>query len=150
MQKELIDKGIPVYSANVFEPMGYIDKSLINRFDKYFIIWGIDGDWMVNILPPNFEFYPTDHCGYMTVNENIINPRYMAYILEKEGRILRFSRTYRASLDRIKSIQVKVPSIDVQNEAMYKVLELENEIERLNNNQIDLQKEISIVIKNFI
>ena len=150
VQKELTNKGIPVYSANVFEPIGYIDKELITEFNKSFIIWGIDGDWMVNILPSKFKFYPTDHCGYMTVDESVINPRYMAHILEKEGKILRFSRTYRASLDRIKSIQITVPSIDIQNNAMNKVVELERKIENLNNSQIDLKKEISNVIKNII
>ena len=88
--------------------MSWFCVHFFNIASKSFIIWGIDGDWMVNILPPNFEFYPTDHCGYMTVDEEVINPRYMAHILEKEGKILRFSRAYRASLDRIKSIQIAV------------------------------------------
>lgn len=75
---------------------------------------GIGGDWMVNILPKKYEFYPTDHCGTMIVNTEVINPRYMAYLLEKEGNAKGFSRTFRASLDRIKSINISVPNIKLQ------------------------------------
>ena len=115
LRTELTDKGIPVYSANVFEPIGNIDKKLVNSFENEYIIWGIDGDWMVNILPKKYEFYPTDHCGTLLVDEEVINPRYMAYLLEKEGNLKGFSRTFRASLDRIKSINIAVPNIELQN-----------------------------------
>lgn len=43
----------PVYSANVFEPFGMIDKLLTTDFSKDSVIWGIDGDWMVNTIPAN-------------------------------------------------------------------------------------------------
>lgn len=65
LQNELTEKEIPVYSANVFEPVGNIDKNLLENFDREYIIWGIDGDWMVNILSKNYPFYLTDHCGVM-------------------------------------------------------------------------------------
>lgn len=150
LQDDLTDIGIPVYSANVFEPMGLIDEKLLDNFDDEYIVWGIDGDWMVNIFPKGYEFYPTDHCGVMQVDKNIINPRYMAYILEKEGARFGFSRTYRASLDRIKSISIEVPNINIQNEKMKEVKKLENQIRKLEETQIDLNSEISSIIENYL
>lgn len=150
LQKELSDKGIPVYSANTFEPMGRIDKYLINEFNQPYIIWGIDGDWMVNILPKGYEFYPTDHCGIMTVDESLINPRYMAHLLEKEGKTIGFSRSNRASIDRIKSIKISVPNVEIQNIQMKKVYDLEENIKELNKNQINLSKEINSIINKYL
>ncbi|WP_287816192.1 hypothetical protein [Bacteroides sp.] len=37
---------IPVYSANVKEAFGKIDKLLIKDFAKGSVLWGIDGDWI--------------------------------------------------------------------------------------------------------
>lgn len=150
LRTELTEKGIPVYSANVFEPVGNIDKKLLDSFEKEYIIWGIDGDWMVNILPKKYEFYPTDHCGTMLVDDEVINPRYMAYLLEKEGNAKGFSRTFRASLDRIKSINISVPNIELQNEKMEEVNKIEIEIEKLKKEQIDINFEINSIIERYI
>lgn len=150
LRTELTDKGIPVYSANVFEPIGNIDKKLVNSFENEYIIWGIDGDWMVNILPKKYEFYPTDHCGTLLVDEEVINPRYMAYLLEKEGNLKGFSRTFRASLDRIKSINIAVPNIELQNKKMEVVNKLEIEIEKLKKEQTDINFEIKNIVEKYI
>ncbi|KXB47616.1 hypothetical protein HMPREF3188_00462 [Tissierellia bacterium KA00581] len=150
LQNELTENGIPVYSANVFDPMGNINKYLINGFEEPHIIWGIDGDWMVNILPKGYEFYPTDHCGVMTVDESKINPRYMTHVLEKEGQVMGFSRSHRASIDRIKSINISVPNIEIQNHEMEKVYKLEEKIHKLQENQIDLNKRINDVLKKYL
>ncbi|MDO5714629.1 MAG: N-6 DNA methylase [Tissierellia bacterium] len=150
LQNELTEKGIPVYSANVFEPMGNTDKSLIQSFDTDYIVWGIDGDWMVNIFEKGYKFYPTDHCGYMTVDKSKINPRYMAYILEKEGKTAGFSRSHRASIDRVKNLTVNVPNINKQNEEMEKVYVLENKIKNLKEEQIDINLEISKVLESHL
>lgn len=40
------DAEVPVYSANVKEPFGYIDDLLITDFSVPSILWGIDGDWI--------------------------------------------------------------------------------------------------------
>ena len=150
IQNELTEKGIPVYSANVFESVGNIDKYLITDFNEPHIIWGIDGDWMVNILPKGFEFYPTDHCGVLIVDKDIINPRYMAHALEKEGETIGFSRSHRASIDRIKSINIYAPNIELQNTEMEKIYKLEEKIKELEESQIDLNKEISLILDKFL
>lgn len=150
IQNELTEKGIPVYSANVFESVGNIDKYLIKDFNEPHIIWGIDGDWMVNILPKGFEFYPTDHCGVLIVDKDIINPRYMVHALEKEGQTVGFSRSHRASIDRIKSINIYAPNIELQNTEMERVYKLEEKIKELEESQIDLNKEISVILDKYL
>ena len=95
-----------------------IDKLLIEDFSKDSVLWGIDGDWMVNVIPANTPFYPTDHCGVLRIKTNEILPRYMAHLLEKEGKKAGFKRSYRASIDRIESLSVQVAPINEQRKAI--------------------------------
>ncbi len=104
---------------------------LIRDFSADSVLWGIDGDWMVNFYPKGNQFYPTDHCGVLRVLTDKVHPRYMARILETEGKNMNFSRTYRASIDRIEGISFSVPSFDVQEKAMKQVVELEAKIYEL-------------------
>ena len=134
-------KGIPVYSANVFEPIGLIDKYLITDFSKSSLIWGIDGDWMVNYIEKDKEFYPTDHCGVLRIKkENIVHLRYLKYLLEKKGKEVNFSRNYRASINRIKGIKINIPPYFLQNEFAKMVEKLENII-KLSNEIINSSQE---------
>ena len=87
---------IPIYSANVFEEFGRTNKQNITDFSLPSIIWGIDGDWMVNLLPAGMPFYPTDHCGVLRIKTDEIVPKYMALALEYEGKLQKFSRSNRA------------------------------------------------------
>jgi type I restriction-modification system DNA methylase subunit/restriction endonuclease S subunit len=104
------DGEIPIYSANVFEPFGYSSKLLVTDFSVPSVLWGIDGDWMVNFIPAGKPFYPTDHCGVLRARTDKINPYYLACVLKVEGDNQRFSRTLRASIDRIKSISLGFPA----------------------------------------
>ena len=121
-------KGIPVYSANVFEPFGLIDKTLLKDFDSPSILWGIDGDWMVNFIEKKSPFYPTDHCGVIRVKGDEIHPRYLTWILEEAGKNVRFSRTHRASTARIKGLSIKVPPYKLQEEFVNKIEKIEQKI----------------------
>ena len=121
---------IPVYSANVFEPFGMINKSLLNDFSNDSIVWGIDGDWMVNVIPANNPFYPTDHCGVIRIKTHDILPKYFAFLLEKEGQRAGFKRSYRASIDRIKGLSITSAPIEAQKEAIRKVEEYEVKIKK--------------------
>lgn len=112
---------IPVFSANVFEPFGMIDKLLIEDFSKDSVLWGIDGDWMVNVIPANTPFYPTDHCGVLRLKTNDILPKYMAHLLAKEGKKVGFKRSYRASIERIQSLSVKIAPIAEQRKAISEI-----------------------------
>lgn len=130
LDKELVSGGtIPVYSANVTEPFGFIDKLLITDFSVPSVLWGIDGDWMTSYMPESKEFYPTDYCGVLRCKILEVNPRYLAHILEVEGKKMGFSRSYRASIDRVQGITFTVPDIAVQDDAMKKVADYESKIE---------------------
>lgn len=110
ISKEMNDNySIPVYSANVFEPFGFIDKLLITDFSQASVLWGIDGDWQVNTIDANIPFYPTDHCGVLRVKNGIIHEKLLAYALNLEGVKNEFSRAKRASLDRISDIKIPLP-----------------------------------------
>lgn len=151
MNNELVSGGkIPVFSANVKEPFGYTDKLLFEDFSKDSVLWGIDGDWMVNYYEKNQPFYPTDHCGVLRVLTDNVNPRYMAKILEKEGKKMNFSRSYRASVERIKGITFTVPDIAVQNEKMVEVIELEEKIKTAKEKLIELDAKRSETVKKYL
>ena len=150
LNKELTEEGIPVYSANVFEPFGVIDKDIIKDFSKPSILWGIDGDWMVNTIPANLPFYPTDHAGVLRINTDKIHYRYLAHRLEQEGLREGFSRSYRASIGQIEKLTVIIPSIEQQVEAISKIEEIETLIEKEEKiiNKIENQK--TDIINNFL
>jgi len=121
---------IPVYSANVFKPFGMTNKLLIEDFSKDSILWGIDGDWMVNVIPANTPFYPTDHCGILRIKTDDILPKYMAHLLKVEGEKAGFKRSYRASIDRIESLSVHVAPVDEQKKAIKEIETYEAEISK--------------------
>lgn len=151
LTSELVSDGtIPVFSANVFEPFGYVNKLLIEDFSSDSILWGIDGDWMVNYYAKEQPFYPTDHCGVLRILTDEVNPRYMAHVLEKEGRKMNFSRSYRASIDRVEGITFTVPGIEVQNDAMDKVLELEQKITEAEKQLADIATKKADVLKKYL
>jgi restriction endonuclease S subunit len=127
IKKDLNEKGtVPVYSANVFEPVGYIDRHLITDFSVPSILWGIDGAWLVNYMPAGKPFYPTDHCGVLRIKTDIILPEYLAWIFEKEGARQQFSRIPRASIDRIKRLSIKVPPLSEQKKIVTEIAKNRN------------------------
>lgn len=125
------DGYLPVYSANVLDIFGYINDTLLDNFDLPSVLWGIDGDWMTNYLPANYQFYPTDHCGYIRVKNDQINPKFLTWLLYQAGQKERFSRSHRASTERIKNLTLSFPSIDIQNTVIEHVLTLEKQVEDL-------------------
>ena len=45
MSEEIVSGGrVPVYSANVYEEFGRIDKENMKDYSRPSVIWGIDGD----------------------------------------------------------------------------------------------------------
>lgn len=124
----ITNAGIPVMSANVMEPFGFIDKYLFTDFSKPSILWGIDGDWMVNYIPSDEPFYPTDHCGVLRVLTEDIIPKYLAEVLKQAGKEQGFCRSLRASIDRIAGISVILPNRSIQEKVILQIEELEAEI----------------------
>lgn len=116
LSSDIEKKGIyPVYSANVKAVFGFIDHLLFDDFDKPSILWGIDGDWMVSYLDKDISFYPTDHCGVLRVLDSNIDPYFVALTLEEVGRHYGFSRSYRASTERIAAVQLPIPPKGIQD-----------------------------------
>ena len=74
----------------------------------------------------------------------------MAYLLEKAGTVKEFSQNFRASLDRIRSINISVPNIDLQNNKIEEIKNLEMEIEKLKKEQIDMSYEINKIVTKYI
>lgn len=129
LSTEIVEDGAyPVYSANVFEAFGRINKQNLTDFSKPSIIWGIDGDWMVNYIPENQPFYPTDHCGVIRVNTEDIEPQYLALALQAEGEYEKFSRSNRASTQRIKNLIINVPKKENQKNIVAEIVALDEKI----------------------
>ena len=129
LSDEVVENGsIPIYSANVFEEFGKIDKQNITDFSVPSILWGIDGDWMVNIIPANKPFYPTDHCGVLRIKTDDIIPKYMALALQVEGEFERFSRSNRASTQRISNLVIQIPSVADQQKVIDEIEAIDKKI----------------------
>lgn len=128
LSSEVSEDGLyPVYSANVKEPFGKIDKLLNTDFSKESILWGIDGDWMVSYVEKGKEFYPTDHCGVLQIMTNEIEPYYIALVLEIVGFSYGFSRSYRASTERIASVQLPLPPLPIQKKIVKECRAIDNQ-----------------------
>jgi type I restriction enzyme M protein len=154
LRKNIFKDGMyPIYSANVFQPFGYsndlVEKNqLAINFSDFLnpsVIWGIDGDWMVNYIEANKPFIPTDHCGILRCKNNSFNMKYLAYILNREGITAGFSRNYRASIDRVGKLQIPKLPIDLQNQIAQKLQDAEltiNNLQKENEEAKQKQKDI--------
>ncbi len=101
---------LPVYSANVFTPMGYIEKkSNISGFEVSTILWGIDGNFDFNLIPKNVAFATTDHCGAIRVVVPDLLPEYLLSALHLQRLDESFDRSFRASLANMRKFAVRVP-----------------------------------------
>ena len=135
VSNEIVPNGqYQVVSANVHDEFGRINHSVLDDFSVPSILWGIDGDWMVNYIEKNILFAPTDHCGVIRVlDETEILPKYLTYPLFKAGERERFSRANRASTERVRSLTITVPDIDTQKDVVAKVRECETLIAEANS-----------------
>ncbi|WP_257906699.1 type IIG restriction/modification system [Campylobacter lari] len=138
LNNELLENGqIPVYSANVLEVFGFVNKEILQNYDNDSVLWGIDGDWMVGFMPKNKKFYPTDHCGVLRVDDTKINAKYISFVLNEAGKKQGFSRKLRASIDRIKALRIKLPSLEFQDQ----IVDITDKIEKkINEYKIELDR----------
>ncbi len=104
---------VPVYSANVFEPMGYIDAddeaNNIEDFSHPSILWGIDGNFEFNLIPAHHPFATTDHCGTLMILNSSILPEYVLYAMTRRRIEESFDRGFRASLTNMRKFSIKIP-----------------------------------------
>lgn len=100
---------VPVFSANVRVPMGYIPASNIKDFSKPSILWGIDGNFEFNAIPAETAFATTDHCGTIRILKDEILPEYLLFALDAQRRHETFNRSFRASLSNMRLFRIRVP-----------------------------------------
>lgn len=79
-------------------------------------------------MPAEKPFYPTDHCGILRVKKEDVLPEYLTWLLNEEGKKIGFSRTLRASIDRIQGINVKVPPLSEQQRIVSQIEKIEAEM----------------------
>ncbi len=100
---------IPIYSANVYIPVGYNSESNIKEFNHDHVLWGIDGDFEFNYIKKNIRFSTTDHCGAIRILDYSILPEYLMIQLDNVKHIYGFDRGLRASLKNMKKVSIKFP-----------------------------------------
>ena len=61
-----------------------------------------------------------------------------------------FSRSYRASIDRVQGITFSVPDIAVQDEAVRKVADLEKDIKDAKVKLMDLSTKYTDIIQSYL
>lgn len=111
-KSEIGESGIPVFSANVNEPFGYIEGFTLSHKEQPSLIWGIDGNFNWNLITGGTDFYPTDHCGRLQVLKSDIDVEYLFYELNATKEEYGFDRVYRASLSNIRGVRVRIPVDD--------------------------------------
>ena len=111
LKKDIFQTGykIPVYSANVFKPFGYLKDSNIQDFSCDYLIWGIDGNFEFNLIPKGTIFATTDHCGAIRIVDKNILPEFVLHILRLQAHLLGFDRSLRSSLKNMEKISISIP-----------------------------------------
>ena len=102
---------IPVYSANVKEPFGYMTTSNISDFEHDYVLWGIDGDFEFNVMRRGHPFRTTDHCGAIRIIDGNVNSDYLYYYLSWLRSSVIFDRQLRPNLTNMKPLKIKFPVI---------------------------------------
>jgi len=101
---------IPLFSTNPFEIYGYVEKSNLKDFKNPYVLWGIDGDFNIEIMPAGKKFATTDHCGCVEILDSKILPEFIVWRMEMKKYELGFVRSFRPSLERMsKQVQFKIP-----------------------------------------
>ena len=144
---------IPIYSANVFKPVGFSNKSNISNFDNNFVLWGIDGDFEFNAIPKNTPFISTDHCGVIRILSDNILPKYLMIQLESVKHLYGFDRGLRASLKNMSKVKISIPidingNIDIEKQK--EIIDRYNAIQEIKKQVKEYRekiKEIKVEIK---
>lgn len=124
-----IQGDIPIYSANVFKPIGNHHSSNIENFNYDCVLWGIDGDFDFNAIKKNTLFVSTDHCGTIRILNKDILAEYLMIELERCKHIYGFDRELRSSLKNMKQVTVEIPVLpdgDFDIEAQQSIIEKYN------------------------
>ena len=154
LKKDLLEEGVPAYSANVNKPLGFIKGSNLDDFSRPSLLWGIDGifDWAY--IPENTKFASTDHCGRLTIKTSGLDAKYVYYALKSTKDQYGFDRTYRASLTNMRRVvSINVPVDKNGNfdlDAQIEIAERYEKLEKAKNNIVDCLKSVSFAQVNLV
>lgn len=110
LKRDVLATGIPVYSANVKEPFGFVENTNLSDFSRPTLLWGIDGIFDWGYIPEGVNFATTDHCGTLRVLDSNILPKYVFYQMRATRSQYGFDRTYRANLMNLKrAVRFRMP-----------------------------------------
>lgn len=145
---------IPLYSANVEKIFGYVENSNLysdvsekEKFDKNHILWGIDGNFKLKVIPKKTSFASTDHCGTIKILDDNIMPEYVKLLLEQKKHQLGFDRTLRSNLKNMSNMVYLDIPLDNQRNFDYakqkSVIEQHTPILNFLEKISDMQKEVN-------
>lgn len=144
---------IPLFSANVLKPFGFLEESNIEDFSINYVLWGIDGKFEFNVIHRDIKFATTDHCGAIKIKDKNILPEYLLYQLELQSHIKGFDRTLRSSLSNMQDIVVSIPTdrkgvfdVKIQNMIVQKYRAIKSIKENLKSETNEISK-ITLDIK---
>ncbi|HCT24513.1 MAG TPA: N-6 DNA methylase [Chitinophagaceae bacterium] len=144
---------IPLYSANAFEPFGYLNYSNISNFDYPAIIWSIDGNFDFNLIQKGRIFATTDHCGTIQILDNNVLPEYLLFALNMQKDEETFDRSFRASLTNMSKFSVKIPitkkgSFDTKKQK--EIASTYLEMQKKKTDVIETKKQLDSFIERFL
>jgi type I restriction-modification system DNA methylase subunit len=149
LKKDILKAGVPVYSANVNQPFGFLKKSNLKDFSRPALIWGIDGIFDWGYIPENVPFAATDHCGVLYIKDPKLFPKYLYYTLKTTKEQYGFDRTYRASLANMKDVvTIEVPvdkNGDFDLDAQKEIAENHERLEKLKSSIIEQLQNLSTI-----
>ena len=128
--------GIPIYSANVFKPLGYADTTTITNFQHTYLLWGIDGKFEFNIKHKGEKFETTDHCGAIEILDDDIVAEYLLYQLRIKE--LGYSFTNKLGSGKLGKIEITLPVGADGKPSLDKQLELRKMYEKVDKIKLNM------------
>lgn len=144
---------VPAYSANVFTPFGYIEKSNIQDFKNPYVLWGIDGNFDLNFIPKGELFASTDHCGTIEILNKNINPEYLLLALNLKRHKYGFDRGLRSNLVNVSRVEIDIPikeNGEFDFEIQKEIVDKNSEMATLQQKIFDLKQQINETELNFL
>ena len=64
---------------------GFVEKPNMVGFAHNHIIWGIDGNFNLRVMPKGKTYATTDHCGSIEILDDLISPEYLILLLDRKN-----------------------------------------------------------------
>jgi type I restriction enzyme M protein len=106
---------IPLFSANIRKPFGYVHAPNAGKLPKGGALWSIDSDFDCRGVSPGEVYSITDHCGQIEILDESIDPPYLAMQVRQAGLDVGFNREYRPSLNVMRDLEIDLPVTDAGN-----------------------------------